>query len=613
MSMPHADQQPQVERRGEAQAPGRQTGVVVSVTSTAAVLAMRPPQPGDSVEHLWSVGCLVTIYGRLSRVICFVRSMDFAAQPWRPGAGPVVNVQVELLGEIVDATDGRPSFRRGIAHFPQLGTTANRIRKEDLAAIYDLNGRKGSVIGTLSQDSAIPAAIDVEGMLRKHFAVVGTTGVGKSSAVSILLRAAIDSRPDLRVIIVDPHNEYSHAFPDVAHTVESHAFELPFWLFRFEEIVEVIYRGARAPTEEVDFLRDAIPQARAMYSTRGQAQPGSILKKTLRDEESTSGDAAQPYRMTDVLHVIDEAQGRLEQTFSRSSLRALRVRIESLINDPSYRFMFGRSAIDGLREPVINRLFRLAEAHKPITILQLAGIPADVVNASVSVLARLAFELSVATRGRHEILLTCEEAHRYVPADAGQGFDPTRRALARIAKEGRKYGCYLGIVTQRPSELDPTILSQCSTVFAMRLSNAADQDIIRSAMPDAAVGVLEFLSALSNRETIAFGEAISTPMRLYFTLMSADQLPKMGEDAGDLRVMTQAEAGFDLMQEEAALAAARQQAAPVLPQAGGSGATSLRFPEPQPLRRDPWDKRPASPATPTAPASGLRPPPGFRF
>jgi uncharacterized protein len=123
------------------------------------------------------------------------------------------------------------------------------------------------------------------------------------------------------------------------------------------------------------------------------------------------------------------------------------------------------------------------------------------------------------------VLVLCEEAHRYVPHDIKLGFGPTRQAIARIAKEGRKYGCYIGVITQRPGELDPTILSQCSTVFAMRLGNDRDQDIIRSAIADSSASTITFLSAIGNREAIAFGEGVATPMRMRFTTQDNSQLP----------------------------------------------------------------------------------------
>ncbi|HRK25612.1 MAG TPA: DUF87 domain-containing protein, partial [Beijerinckiaceae bacterium] len=534
----------ETDRREAHQPPFRQSGTLVAIDGTGATIATRVPALLSVDAPYWAVGTLITVYGQRSRVICFVKHMGLRDGAWQEQGDNPITADVELLGEIVDLPNGRPEFRRGISFYPPIGSPAHRIRREDLMAIYDLGGRKGSTIGTLSQDADIAASVDVEGMLKKHFAVVGTTGVGKSCSMSILLRTAIETRPGLRVVIADPHNEYTNAFRDVARTVDSASFELPFWLFRFEEIVEVIYRGAPAPEEEIEFLRDAIVQAKEMFNARAQAQPNSILKKTFRSDGGTvTADSAQPYRMTDVIALIDEATGRLEVKFQRSSLRSLRARIESLSNDPSYRYMFGKAAIDGMTEPVIRALFRLTERNQPITILQLAGIPADVVNASVSVLARMAFDLTMVSSGRYEILMVCEEAHRYVPADPALGFAPTRRALARIAKEGRKYGCYLAVVTQRPSELDPTILSQCSTIFAMRLANAQDQAIMRSAMPDAATGVLEFLSALANREAIGFGEGFSTPMRFLFRMTDTGSLPKMMDDGSSKVGVINSQAG----------------------------------------------------------------------
>ena len=124
---------------------------------------------------------------------------------------------------------------------------------------------------------------------------------------------------------------------------------------------------------------------------------------------------------------------------------------------------------------VIASIFRLPKAGQPVTIVQLAGLPNEVVNPLVSVLARMAFEIALWSDGAYEIAVVCEEAHRYIPTDQSQAFGPTRTAIGRIAKEGRKYGVSLGIVTQRPSELDATVLSQCSTMFAMRLANEHGQ------------------------------------------------------------------------------------------------------------------------------------------
>ena len=512
------------DRRDPGQGRERKSGLVVAVNGSRATVAARMADLISDAEQFWSVGELVSIYGKNSRIVCLVQEMVAQDRVWDPQLNHYVHANVELLGEVIDV-DGRPVFRRGVASYPALGSVVNRIRQSDLAAIYDLGDRKASIIGNLVQ-AQIPAAVDIDAMLRRHFAIVGTTGVGKSTSIGILLRAAIAERPNLRIVILDPHNEYSSVFRKESATVDASRFELPFWLFQFEEFLEVIYRGTPAPLDESDFLREAIADARELFCG---AERGGIAKWNNRSEEG-GADTPRPYRLADVLAAIDAEIGRLEPRYPRASLRNLKHRLEALANDQNFRFMFGKAAVDSRMDFVTRSLFRLHDVGKPVTILRMAGIPADVVNASVSVLSRLAFDLCVLNRGRQEVLVVCEEAHRYVPADHTLGFNPTRRAVARIAKEGRKYGCYLGIVTQRPAELDPTILSQCSTVFAMRLSNASDQQIMRSAIPDNAAGALEFISALNNREAIAFGEAVATAMRMTFTLQDESMLPRMSSE-----------------------------------------------------------------------------------
>ncbi len=154
-----------------------------------------------------------------------------------------------------------------------------------------------------------------------------------------------------------------------------------------------------------------------------------------------------------------------------------------LKNDPRYAFMFENANVGGdTMAEILTNLFRLDPKGQPITVMQLAGLPTEAVDAAVCVVARMAFDFGLWSDGAMPLLFVCEEAHRYAPADRSVGFAPTRRALMRIAKEGRKYGVYLGLVTQRPGELDPTIISQCSTLFAMRLANDRDQALLRSAV-----------------------------------------------------------------------------------------------------------------------------------
>jgi hypothetical protein len=178
--------------------------------------------------------------------------------------------------------------------------------------------------------------------------------------------------------------------------------------------------------------------------------------------------------------------------------------------------------------------------------MQLAGFPAEVVDSVVSVLCRMAFDFGLWSDGASPLLFVCEEAHRYAPANSNIGFGPTRRALSRIAKEGRKYGVFLGLVTQRPAEIDPTIISQCSTLFVMRLANDRDQALIRSAVSDAGASLLMFIPSLGTGEVFAFGAGVPLPTRMKFRELPPEQRPN-SEAGGNTRTPPGLAADRDMM------------------------------------------------------------------
>ena len=239
------------------------------------------------------------------------------------------------------------------------------------------------------------------------------------------------------------------------------------------------------------------------------------------DQTRFTVDTPVPYRISDLVSLIDDRMGKLENRKDLAPLRKLKHRIETISRDSRYSFMFGSVTVyDGMAQ-VLSRIFRVPVNNKPITILELTGIPSEIVNVVVSVLCRMTFDFALWSEGQVPVTLVCEEAHRYVPVNAALGFEPCKRAIAKIAKEGRKYGASLCIVTQRPAEIDPTILSQCNTVFALRMSNERDQAIVASAVADTGSGLLEFLPSLGEREAIAFGDGMALPVRIKF-----DELPK---------------------------------------------------------------------------------------
>ncbi len=508
--------------RRDGQARGnRMLGRVVACTGSRAKIEAVADRGETDLTELWSVGRLISISVGSNRVVALSYSMQTGDQDWRESEDNRFHIDVELLGEVRVGENGHEEFTSGITRYPYLGAIAHRIRSADLLRIYDAGKSDTCVIGKLSQDESIDAAIHIPSMLSKHFAIVGSTGVGKSTAVSLLLHKAIEADPKLRVLILDPHNEFAAAFPEHAVVIDTDTLDLPFWLMRLEEFSEVVFRGRPPVAEELDILRDLIPDAKRAF--RGS---DSSLMRRATEKSSLTADTPVPYRMADLLALIDERIGRLEGRGEKPFLRALKMRIMSAINDPRYHFMFSNNTINDTIMETIAHIFRIPGDDRPISTFQLAGIPSEVVNSVASILCRMAFEIALWSHGAIHMLVVCEEAHRYVPADREKGFYPTVQAISRIAKEGRKYGVSLGVITQRPGELDQTILSQCSTLFAMRLSNESDQEIIKSAIPNSSISTTSFLSSIGNGEAIAFGEAISVPMRMKFARVEKRYVPK---------------------------------------------------------------------------------------
>lgn len=508
--------------RRDGHAPGnRFLGRVVACSGSRATIAAVAEQGGTDLTELWSVGRLISISVGRNRVVALVYQMNTGSHAWDEGEDNTFRIETELLGEVRVDEDGREEFSTGISRYPYLGAIAHRIRSADLMRIYDAGQGTTAVIGKLTQDESIDAAIHIPSMLSKHFAVVGSTGVGKSTAVSLLLHKAIAADPKLRVLILDPHNEFAAAFPNHAVTIDTDTLDLPFWLMRLEEFAEVVFRGRPPVPDELDMLRDILPEAKRAF----RGSDNSLVRRTT-EKSSITADTPVPYRMADLLALIDERIGRLEGRTEKPFLRSLKMRLIAAINDPRYHFMFSNNTISDTITDTIAQIFRVPGENRPICTFQLAGIPSEVVNSVASVLCRMAFEVALWSEGAIHMLVVCEEAHRYIPSDPTLGFVPTRQAIARIAKEGRKYGVSLGIITQRPGELDQTILSQCSTLFAMRLANDRDQEIIRSAIPNSSISTTSFISSIGNGEAIAFGEAISVPMRMRFSRVDETLLPK---------------------------------------------------------------------------------------
>jgi DNA helicase HerA-like ATPase len=500
-------------------------GHVISVRGSSARIGILITPQMNQFEARATVGRFISIRCNRSHVIAMVTEVSCEGLSPQDKELYIATASVDLLGEINPTPNGE-RFQRGVTIYPAIGDAADPITNQELRTVYAPAHKDAIFVGHLQQDPTVSAYIDIDEMLSKHFAILGSTGVGKSSGVSLVLNEILQTRPNLRLFLLDVHNEYGRCFGERALVLNPRNLKLPFWLFNFEEFVDVIFGGRPGIPEELEILSEVIPYAKAIY-TQYQNVESAGPKRTDPKVVGYTVDTPVPYRLMDIISLIDERMGKLENRSSRAVYNKLLSRIETVRNDTRYIFMFENANVGGdTMAEVISHLFRMPAHGKPMTVMQLAGFPAEVVDSVVSVICRMAFDFGLWSDGASPLLFVCEEAHRYASADRSIGFGPTRKAISRIAKEGRKYGVFLGLITQRPAELDATIISQCNTLFTMRLANERDQALLRSAVSDAAANLLSFVPSLGTREVLAFGEGVALPTRLRFKELPPHQLPR---------------------------------------------------------------------------------------
>jgi DNA helicase HerA-like ATPase len=424
--------------------------------------------------------------------------------------------EISLLGEAAhDAGNGAARFRRGVSNLPSLDTPVYLADHAVTELVYAFPGRLTITAGVVAHNPNVPARIGVNDLLSKHFAMLGTTGTGKSCALTLMLKRILEQSPNGHVLLLDPHSEYGRAFSDRAEHLNAKNFKLPFWLCTFEELVDIVLGDDPAKTvDEAMHLRDVVLAAK--MAAAGQSQ----------DTAWVTPDTPVPCSTGDLNRHLDAACGRLDNRVNLPALMRLKARLTSLQMDKRYAFMFDTGLVLQDELPaILSRLFRVPTNGKPLAILDLSSIPSEVLNCVVAIICRLAFDFAAFAGQEYPLLLVCEEAHRYAPQDARLGFGPARRALARIAKEGRKYGISLGLISQRPSELSSTILSQCNTVFAFRMLNERDQEIIQANLAEASPSMFSALPFLGNSEAIVIGEGVPVPMRLRFAELPEAERP----------------------------------------------------------------------------------------
>jgi len=522
-------------------ADGLKVGHIVSVTGSkimGSLVSVGPdPDASARLNEAVQIGALVKMPTARSVAFGIVSSLSTGNPSPSPSFGEQWVVEIDLFGEYV-RQDGAGAdgfdLLRGVSIYPGLGDPIMAATSAELKQIYKRPKASNVRVGSLHQDQSMPAYLVTDDLLGKHFAILGTTGSGKSCALATVLHAILAEHPFGHVVLLDPHNEYSSAFQGLTEVVTPENLQLPYWLLNFEEMVEVMCsRDEINRSAESFILKDAILMAKR--ATAGSEDEGRHL----------TVDTPAPYPLSALLQNIEAAMGQLQKAEQAKPYLRLRSRIENLRADRRYAFMFSGLSVKDTLPEVLARIIRVPVDGKPLTTFDLSGVPSEIVDVVVSLLCRTLFDFAVWSEREAAVpvLLVCEEAHRYIPEDENNGFEPTRRMISRIAKEGRKYGLSLGLVSQRPSELSETIVSQCSTLFALRMGNQKDQDFVRRALPESAEGMLASLPALRNQQAVVVGEGAVLPMRIRFDDLPEGKRPQ--SDTASFSDTWQAERGLD--------------------------------------------------------------------
>jgi len=492
-------------------------GIVVEIAGSgsqirmdASVVAALQSHTDPSVAMSGQVGSQIkTVVGN-SWLIANVRTL-------KAGEAGELIAYVDFLGEGTRDSTGRMSnFRRGVTRYPIPGAEVLPVSTEDMRAIFAASDEPHIEIGTVYPTDDIRGALYVDPMLGKHFAVLGSTGTGKSTSVSLILHRISELSPEGHIVMIDPHGEYSAAFKGCGEIFNVDNLQLPYWLMNFEEHCEVLLT-----THESERQRDADILAKCLLAARTKGKDMSQYGKV-------TVDSPIPYLLTDLNAIIVNEMGKLDRAGDTIPFQRLKTKLEELRADPRYTFMFSGMMVSDSMGGFLSKLFRLPSQGRPISIVDVSGVPSEITSVVVSVLARMVFDYSIwsRTEAQRPILLVCEEAHRYVPKDEmSETGQAVRKILERIAKEGRKYGVSLGLITQRPSDLAEGVLSQCGTIISMRLNNDRDQACVRAAMPEGARGFLDAIPALRNRECIVCGEGVAIPIRVRFDDLEPEKRP----------------------------------------------------------------------------------------
>jgi DNA helicase HerA-like ATPase len=500
------------------------TGSNIKAMMDAAQLAAA--QSGAETTSV-TVGSMVEVRSGTARVLGIVSAIRSA------GIDKGAIMDISLVGQFVPNASGGSDFRRGVARWPAIGSPVVTVADEDAASVVKTTSTSTVHIGKAEFNGTQDIYLDVDNLLRTHFAIFGSSGSGKTSTTSVILRAILERLPNAHMILLDPHNEYEGAFAGMTERLTLSTLRLPYWMLQFKELCAVFKVLPESEyASEVKILREAVVQAKTLYAgmtagAGGAAKPGQA--GAAGTNAALNLDSPVPFRLSDFRRIVNDMMGKLDNPEAIQSYLRILNRLEELTTDDRYGFMFGPQFVRDVMQEVICQLARIPVEGKPITTIDLSDIPEEIVDVVVSVVFRTIFSFAVwsGEEGAVPTVLVCEEAHRYLWDDrSGRTISLAVHAAGQVAKEGRKYGVGLGVISQRPSEVSPSIVSQCGTIITLRLGNERDLAFVKNALPDSAAGLMQALPALNTREAIVFGQGVAFPTRLTVNELPASARPR---------------------------------------------------------------------------------------
>jgi DNA helicase HerA-like ATPase len=416
-------------------------------------------------------------------------------------------------------------FERGVGQYPTTGAEVHAIGSAEIKKMFERFHAQGFEVGALTTHPSIKVSLHASNLFGRHLAILGQTGSGKSWTVASIVQKAVAEMPKAHIIILDLHGEYCwkradgkrhYAFTDaIVRHVDARDLEIPYWLMTFAELCDLlIEHSEREATNQTAFFRDCLFAGRKAENT--DATPPLGLPRVTVDTPIyfSLGELLDKVKAKNIERVGNR-QGPMFGNFDRFIMR-----IESKLNDTRYDFLLKpqvrntSASLSGLLRDFVG----LGDPKVQVTVIDLSSVPFDVRPTVAAQIGRLAFEFNYWNPKYREfpILLMCEEAHAYIPRASESQFAGSRKSMERIAKEGRKYGVGLGIVSQRPHEISETVLAQCGTFICLRITNPDDQGYVRRLVPESEGDLVSVLAGLGRGEALILGEAVPLPTRLQF-------------------------------------------------------------------------------------------------